>query len=164
MTKVYLMSVLKLVVPLCVFMYVCDYFQESHATTFDTIVQEALAAAVRERCSCDFQSTSIEKGEFSCQTTTTHVIYRSTINGTSDTQTAPELLDFIEDWLKNEGTFLIGSFRLRAVSDCPLQIQSFHQPECTNGESTNKRDSNVIGQCLNQCVTSTCAESRDTKN
>ena len=105
----------------------------------DRAVRTALTAAIRERCNCDFQSTSIDSGEFSCQTTTTHVVYRSLINGTSEMHmhTAPELLSFIDDWLKNEGTFRIFRFRLRVVPDCPLQIQSFHQPECMNGENVN---------------------------
>jgi len=98
----------------------------------DCAVRTALTAAIRERCNCNFQSTSIDSGEFSCQTTTTHV-YRSLINGTSEMHTAPKLLDFINNWLKNEGTFRILHFRLRVVPDCPLQIQSFHQPECMNG-------------------------------
>ena len=73
-----------------------------------------------------------------------HVIYRTMINGTSDARTAPQLLNFIEDWIKNEGTFLVGYFRLWVVPDCPLQIQSFYQPECTNDESTSKQNSTVI--------------------
>ena len=129
----------------------------------DSEVREALAAAVRERCSCDFQATSIEKGEFSCQTITTHVVYRSLINGTSDVHTASELLDFTEDWIKNEGTLHVGNFRLRLVPDCPLQIRSFHQPECMNGESTSKQNSTMIGQCFDQCVASKCADSCEAK-
>jgi len=98
----------------------------------DRAVRTALTAAIRERCNCDFQSTSIDSGEFSCQTTTTHVVYRSLINGTSELHTAPELLNFIDDWLRNEGTFHIFRFCLRVVPDCPLHIQSFLQPECMN--------------------------------
>ena len=74
------------------------------------------------------------------------------INGTSDLRTAPQLLNFIKNWIKNEGTFLAGRFRLRVVPDCPLQIQSFHQPECMNGEGTSKQNLNAIGRCLDQCV------------
>ena len=74
------------------------------------------------------------------------------INGTSDLRTAPQLLNIIEDWIKNEGTFLAGRFRLRVVPDCPLQIQSFHQPECMSDESTSEQNLDVIGQCLDQCV------------
>jgi len=99
----------------------------------DRAVRTALTAAIRERCNCDFQSSSIDSGEFSCQTTSTHIVYRSLINGTTELHTAPELLNFINNWLKNEGTFRILRFRLRVFPDCPLQIQSFHQPECMNG-------------------------------
>ena len=74
------------------------------------------------------------------------------MNGTSDLRTAPQLLSFIEDWVKNEGTFLAGRFRLRVVPDCPLQIQSFHQPECMNGEGLSKQNLKTIDQCLDQCV------------
>ena len=119
---------------------------QSVANWIDRAVKKALTAAIRERCSCNFQSTAIENGEFSCQSTTTHVVYRTMINGTSDTHTAPQLLNFIEDWIKNEGAFLVGYFRLRVVPECPLQIQSFYQPECTNDESTSKRNSTMISR------------------
>ena len=117
---------------------ICSYYQDGGYLA-DRAVRTALTAAIRERCNCDFQSTSIDSGEFSCQTTTTHVVYRSLINGTTELHTAPELLTFIDDWLENEGTFRILSFRLRVVPDCPLQIQSFHQPECMNGESARNK-------------------------
>ena len=118
--------------------------QSSVANWIDRAVKKALTAAIRERCGCDFQSSSIKSGEFSCQSTTTHVVYRTTIN--SDTHTAPQILNFIEDWIKNEGAFLVGYFRLRVVPECPLQIQSFYQPECTNIESTSKRNSTMISR------------------
>ena len=109
----------------------------------ENAVKGALTAAIRERCSCDFQSTFIENGEFSCQTTTTHIVYRTMINGTSDLRTAPQLLNIIEDWIKNEGTFLLDRFRVRVVPNCFLQIQSFHQPECMNVASMSKLNSTV---------------------
>ena len=76
----------------------------------------------------------------------THVVYRTMINGTSDTTTASELLNFIEDWIINDGAFLVGYFRLRVVPECPLRIQSFSQPDCTNDESTSEQNSTVISR------------------
>ena len=62
-------------------------------------------------------------------TTTTNVIYRAIINGTSDILTAPELMDLIENWRTTGGTLLYNSkYRLRLAQKeaCPLQIESFH--------------------------------------
>ena len=64
----------------------------------------------------------------------------------SGTHTALELLNFIEDWITNEGTFVVGYFRLWVIPECPLQIQSFYQPECTNDESTSKQNSTMISR------------------
>ena len=68
------------------------------------------------------------------------------INGTSDLRTAPQLLNFIEDWIKTEGAFSVGYFRLWVVPKCPLQIQSFYQLECMNDESTSKQNLTVISR------------------
>ena len=135
---------------------ICSYSQDGGYLA-DRAVRTALTAAIRERCNCDFQSSSIDSVEFSCQTTTTHVVYRSLINGTTELHTAPELLTFIDDWLENEGTFRILSFRLRVVPDCPLQIQSFLSAWMVKVPATKLKHSWL---CLNQCVTNTPADLR----
>jgi hypothetical protein len=105
-------------------------YQVSKAEDLEESVKKNLEQAVRQRCSCDFQSSSIYSGEFSCQTTTTDVIYRAIINGTSDLRTATELLGHIENWRHNQGTLLYHKFRLRLSQSCPLQIESFDEVEC----------------------------------
>ncbi len=97
----------------------------------ERFVKAALTSGIRDQCNCTFSVDAISDGEFSCQTTVTEVVYRSKINGTSDTFTAPELMAFVEDWIANEGTFTVDVFRLRIDAACPLRVQSFHQPECS---------------------------------
>ncbi len=115
-------------------------------------IKNGLAAAIRERCNCGFSSSSIDTGEFSCQTTITEVVYRSRIIGTSNTFTASELLAFVEDWIATEGTFTVNDIlRLRTSTECPLRIQSFHDPEC----ATNATMPSVsAGGCFEKCLVS----------
>ena len=108
----------------------CITYQVSKAEDLEESVKENIEQAVRQRCSCNFQSSAVYSGEFSCQTTTTDVIYRAIINGTSDLLTAAELLGYVEDWQQNEGTLLYHKFRLRLSQHCPLQIKSFNDVEC----------------------------------
>ena len=100
----------------------------SKAEDLEESVKENIQQAIRQRCGCNFQSSAIYSGELSCQTTT--VIYRAIINGTSDLHTATELLGFVEDWRRNEGTFLYRKFRLCLSQHRPLQIESFNEAEC----------------------------------
>ena len=107
----------------------------SKAEDLEESVKKNLEQAVRQRCNCSFESSSIYSGEFSCQTTSTDVIYRAIINGTSDLHNATELLGHIENWRHKQGTLLYHKFRLRLSQHCPLQIESFDEVECKNGTS-----------------------------
>ena len=112
-------------------------YQVSKAEDLEESVKENIEQAIRKWCDCNFQSSSIYSGEFSCQTTTTDVIYRAIINGTSELRTAAELLEDIENWRRTRGTLLYNKFRLRLSQHCPLQIESFDEVECMkNGTST----------------------------
>ena len=108
----------------------------SKAEDLEESVKKNLEQAVRQRCNCSFESSSIHSGEFSCQTTTTDVIYWAIINGTSDQRNATELLGHIENWRHNQGTLLYHKFRLRLSQHCPLQIESFDEVECMKNETS----------------------------
>ena len=88
------------------------------------------------RCGCDFHSSAIYSGEFSCQTTNTEVIYRAIINGTSDLRTAAELISYIDNWLRSEGTLLYNKFRLRLAQSCSLRFESFSELECKGDQDS----------------------------
>lgn len=90
-----------------------------------------IESAIQDRCDCNFYLSAIQSGEFSCQTTDREVVYRAIIKGTSDLHTAEELLDFMDDWRKNNQTILHNNlFRYRMSQDCPLRIASFDEIEC----------------------------------
>ena len=62
---------------------------------------------------------------------------RAHLVGSSDTLNNSELLSPIQNWLYNEGTFIYtyhGQIRVRADSKCPLEINSFSEPECGGDE------------------------------
>ena len=114
--------------------------QDFQAYQLEDDIKESIETAIRKKCDCDFEQSAIYSGEFSCQTTTTNVIYRAIINGTSDILTAPELMELIENWRTTGGTLLYNSkYRLRLAQKeaCPLQIESFHDPECSSGRNYN---------------------------
>jgi len=97
--------------------------------------------AVRERCDCNFKSTLIYSGEFSCRFTScktydcdlaTHATYRAILNGTSDVLPAQQLMQHIQDWQDNDGTLLYNVFRLTLANstECNLTINSLEEKEC----------------------------------
>lgn len=101
-------------------------------------IKRDVEKAVRERCECDFSSTAIHSGEFSCQFTSckpdgcelaTTATYRAMLNGTSDLLTANQLISHLQDWHEEIGTLLYNVFRLRLVN-CTIPIDSFHEEEC----------------------------------
>ena len=109
--------------------------QVHKALDVEASIKRVLESAVRERCDCNFSSRSIFSGEFSCQSTSsliTHVIYRATINGTSDLLTTNQIMKHIDDWRESRGTLLYKIFRLKvsSKSECPLTIDSFDDQEC----------------------------------
>ena len=114
-------------------------------------IKETLASIINKNCSCGFQTSQIDEGEFSCRTLQDMVMYRYTHNGerntvtlitisyrahltgSSDTLTLPESLSILQEWVTNDGTFLYtyhGRMRLGLDQHCPLEITSFSQPEC----------------------------------
>ena len=116
----------------------------STAQALQRSIKTEIEEAVQHRCDCDFYSSAIYSGEFSCQTTTSDVIYRAIINGTSDLHTAAELLDYIENWRKTDQTLLHNLFRLRLSQDCPIKISSFNEIECTGTDiGNNKMNTNL---------------------
>ena len=116
----------------------------STAQALQRSIKTEIEEAIQHRCDCDFYSSAIYSGEFSCQTTISDVIYRAIINGTSDLHTAAELLDYIENWRKYDQTLLHNLFRLRLSQDCPMQISSFNEVECAGiNTKSNKTNTNL---------------------
>ena len=115
--------------------------QVSKAVDLEDSIRKDIEQALRKRCSCNFISSAIYSGEFSCQTTTTEVIYRAIINGSSESRIATELVNFIENWLQSEGTLLYNKLRLRLAQNCSLRIESFSELECEGDSETGANES-----------------------
>ena len=123
-------------------------FQVSKAVDLEDSIRKDIEQALRKHCSCDFSSLAIYSGEFSCQTTTTEVIYRAIINGSSELRTATELVNFMENWLRSDGTLLYNKFRLRLAQNCSLRIESFSEQEC-EGDGDAGADKSRADKCCN---------------
>ncbi len=114
--------------------YLIDFmFQETKTLAIDQAVITTSTEAIHNHCHCDFQAKAIFVAVFSCRMTADHVIYRSTIHGSSDKLTASELLTLIQDWNMTEGTFTASQFQMWVSTCQPLRIESIYQPECSAG-------------------------------
>ena len=98
---------------------------------FANAIRKSLTDTINRKCECNFDINAIYTGEFSCQTTKYDAIYRTVINGTSDSLTAPELVNHIREWKGEDGTFPVDLLRLRVETSCPLVIESFSEKECS---------------------------------
>ncbi len=137
--------------------------QTSQAYEIDSDIRVALRDAINDRCNCGFQTGGITYGEFSCETMKEHAVYRSTIKGTSDKHTATELLEFIHDWIVNEGNIRVKRIRRWVSKTCsPLRIQDFKQSECsdettpTGGTGGSGDGGSYLGGVFDNCLESTC--------
>ena len=113
--------------------------QHKRACELDDSIRNELGEIVREHCNCDFSSTAIHSGEFSCLSTICHsncshtpVTYRAIIDGSSDLLTADQLMDIMKEWHDSSSSLLIGKIRLKMASsdECQLSIDSFDEEEC----------------------------------
>ena len=118
----------------------CLLFQVSKAVDLEDSINKDIEQALRKRCNCDFSSSDIYSGEFSCRTTSTEVIYRAIINSSSESHTATELVNFMENWLLSDGTLLYNKFRLQLAQNCSLCIKSFSEAECEGDQDTARAD------------------------
>ena len=127
--------------------------QVSKAVGLEYSIKKDIEKALRNRCNCDFSSSAIYSGEFSCQTTTTEVVYRAIINGSSESRKATELVDLIKNWLQSEGTLLDNKIRLRLAQNCSPRIKSFSEEECGGDQDQKGRDLKDGGMLLgsNSC-------------
>ncbi len=135
--------------------------QEKTVIKTSLAIRTALQTAINDRCSCGFQKESIFDGEFSCETMIGHAVYRSTINGTSDTHTATELLVFIQDWIVNKGNIRVNQIRRWVSKSCsPLRIQHYTQSECSDettpigGSGGDRAGGSYFGGCFDNCLES----------
>ena len=124
--------------------------QTAKAEDLEQSIKQNIELVMHKRCGCNFDSSAIYSGEFSCQTTSTEVVYRAVINGTSELHRATKLTSFIDDWKRSDGTLLYNKFRLRLAQACPLRLGSFSEPECKgDGEETDvKEDDRKSGGLL----------------
>ena len=103
-------------------------------------IKSSVEKAVRERCNCDFSSSAINSGQFSCVfgssesecDLATYVTYRAVLNGTSDLLPADQLMGHIQDWRETRGTLIYNVFHLRLASnaECAVSVNSLEEAEC----------------------------------
>ena len=105
--------------------------QVDKALDLESSIKRDVETAVRERCDCDFSSTAIYSGKFSCDLAS-HVTYRAILNGTTDLLTADQLMEHIQDWRETRGTLLhdIIYLSLSSDSECTVRISSFEDEGC----------------------------------
>ena len=126
--------------------------QVEKALSIANSIRKTLADNINQNCGCNFQVDAISTGDFSCQTTRSDVVYRTVLNGTSDTVEASAAVGAISEWVVKNGTFVSDLRRLHVRSDCPLRITSLTESECTDGDQNT--ESNTMEGCLADCMQS----------
>ena len=127
--------------------------QAEKALSIANSIRQTLADNSNRKCGCNFQVNKISTGDFSCQTTRSDAVYRTVLNGTSDSVEASAAVGAISDWVDKNGTFVSDLRRLHVRSDCPLRITSLSESEC--GESVDgegNSESNTREGCLGNCM------------
>lgn len=104
--------------------------QLSKAYDLEGEIKRNIEYVVQNRCHCDFSSSAIYSGEFSCRTSRNAVMYRAIINGSSEILRADDVITYIEDWKRSDGTLLYKKFRLQLSQSCPISFKSFSETEC----------------------------------
>ena len=108
----------------------CTILQVEKSLDLEFSVKSEIETAVRKRCDCDFSSTAIYSGEFSCQFSMGNsVLYRAKINGTSDLLNVWEILGYIQDWRVFDESFLYNKIRLTVEAKTRLTIESLTEKE-----------------------------------
>ena len=86
---------------------------------------------------------------------TSHVLFeltffRACITGSENTLAASVLLDLIQNWMFERGSFTYtypSNEEVETDPDCPVEIESFNMPECGTGKSyaglTDKKSSTI---------------------
>ena len=109
--------------------------QRYKAYSLEKAILKNIEDVVRKGCGCDFNSSEIHSGEFSCRTKRDAVTYRAIINGSSEIlHNATEIRDIIDEWKITEGTMRYHKFRLQLTSSCPISFKTFSDVECTGDE------------------------------
>ena len=127
--------------------------QAEKALTIANSIRKTLADNINKKCGCNFQVDAISTGDFSCQSTGSDVVYRTVLNGTSDTVEASAAVKAISEWIDEDGTFVSDLRRLHVRSDCPLHITSLAENECGINEGGNTGSGTMEG-CLEKCMQS----------
>ena len=100
-------------------------------------ITQAIINNLIHRCGCvlntESQDIIIQNSYFDCFSSEA-VTYRAELHGTRET-TAAELLQHIQQWVKDGASIFLQSRRLSADPDCEVNISSFDEPGC-QGDQT----------------------------
>ena len=120
--------------------------QTDKAEKIEYYIHTGITKAISCHCNFEFPATFIRSGIFLCWNAQDEVTYRSVIVGTED-QSATELLDFLENWVKSKPVLQVEKFGLWVSSEYPVRITSLglSNPQCpsTTGESTTETPTTV---------------------
>ena len=95
-------------------------------------IRDGVREAIRQRCDCDFSTSDIVDGVFSCRNVTTEVTYRATLRGRIDTDRAGRLRSQVRRFVQRGPAITYDTFLLWVDSTCPVNLSSLTDPECPN--------------------------------
>ena len=122
--------------------------QLSEAYDLESAIKRNIERVVQQKCDCDFSSSAIYSGEFSYQRSRNAVTYRAIINGSSEILRANDIITYIENWKRTDGSLLYNKFRLRLSQSCPIKFESFSELECRGDGDAEPECNNQKGDLL----------------
>ena len=114
----------------------CDIFflsvyQKEKANKIRAILRESIIEAVVSRCGCGFSDEDLGKDLFSCRTSQTSAIYRSSVIAASGT----DMIGYIQDWVWSRESVLLEWFIVDVYDFCPVRISSLNDEDCQGPEA-----------------------------
>ena len=133
-------------------------FQDEKTFEIQSDIRTELVKVISEYCQCNFSINSISPGVFSCRQSANSVTYRSSVIGLDSDQ----FVSMIDQWVKTgTAAMVIRSFfvDVRNYEECPVQLKSILDPECTVNEQGSAAPRTLITSdpavinCVNSCMT-----------
>ena len=93
------------------------------------MISTAIQQGLEQLCQCGFTSEHIAEAGLQCLGGANQVTYRARIYSTGSVSN-PQLNTYISRWIEATMTIVILGIRVDIQSNCPINIESFSDPEC----------------------------------
>lgn len=97
------------------------------------ILRKSIVEAITFRCGCSFTDEDLGSDFFSCRTSQTTAIFRSSATGVKGN----DLIGYIQDWVVSNEPVVLEWFVVDVYDFCPSRMTSLHDEDCQIPEANN---------------------------